>query len=169
MRIAEIKKLDIANGEGIRTNVFVSGCTHNCPGCFNLMAQDFNYGRPFTKEVLDEIITYVKNPMVKGLSLLGGEPLHPNNLAGVAEIVAHVKYACPNKTVWLWSGYTIEQLMERGDAGHLLYILGETDVLVDGKFEEEKKDLSLKYRGSSNQRVIDMKKTLSTGRIELWK
>lgn len=169
MNIAEIKKLDIANGTGIRTSVFVSGCRHNCPGCFNSIAQNFNYGSPFNENILTEIVDSIKNPIIQGISFLGGEPLDELNVAGVLEIVKAVKKEAPDKDIWLWTGYLLEDLLKRAEKDkNLLSILESINILVDGQFIENQKDLSLKFRGSKNQRVIDMVSTLKNNSIILY-
>ena len=169
MNIAEIKKLDIANGTGIRTSVFVSGCRHNCPGCFNSIAQNFNYGSPFNENILTEIVDSVKNPIIQGISFLGGEPLDELNVAGVLEIVKAVKKEAPDKDIWLWTGYLLEDLLKRSEKDkNLLSILKSINILVDGQFIENQKELSLKFRGSKNQRVIDMVSTLKNNSIILY-
>ena len=169
MNIAEIKKLDIANGTGIRTSVFVSGCRHNCPGCFNSIAQNFNYGSPFNENILTEIVDSIKNPIIQGISFLGGEPLDELNVAGVLEIIKAVKKEVPNKDIWLWTGYLLEDLLKRSEKDkNLLSILKSINILVDGQFIENQKELSLKFRGSKNQRVIDMVSTLKNNSIILY-
>lgn len=169
MNIAEIKKLDIANGTGIRTSVFVSGCRHNCPGCFNSIAQNFNYGSPFNENILTEIVDSIKNPIIQGISFLGGEPLDELNVAGVLEIVKAVKKEAPDKDIWLWTGYLLEDLLKRSEKDkNLLSILKSINILVDGQFIENQKELSLKFRGSKNQRVIDMVSTLKNNSIILY-
>ncbi|MCM1131292.1 MAG: anaerobic ribonucleoside-triphosphate reductase activating protein [Roseburia sp.] len=169
MNYATIKKYDIANGLGVRVSLFVSGCTHHCKNCFNAVAWDFNYGKLFTKEVEDEIITALKQPMITGLTLLGGEPMEPQNQRVLYEFLKRVKKEVPNKDIWCYTGYTLETDLLEGKV-HLDItddILSMIDVLVDGKFVEELKDITLKFRGSSNQRVIDLKTTLATNQITL--
>lgn len=169
MNYATIKKYDIANGLGVRVSLFVSGCTHHCKNCFNAVAWDFNYGELFTKEVEDEIIDALKQPMITGLTLLGGEPMEPQNQKGLYEFLKRVKKEVPNKDIWCYTGYTLETDLLEGKV-HLDItddILSMIDVLVDGKFVEELKDITLKFRGSSNQRVIDLKTTLATNQITL--
>lgn len=166
MNIADIKKFDVANGTGVRTSVFVSGCEHNCKGCFNQIAKDFAYGEEFNGEVLELINTYVSNENVVGLSILGGEPMNPKNLEGVFTIITYIKAHNPNKSIWLWSGYTYDELIAR-KCMLTISILQSIDVLVDGKFDINKKDLTLKYKGSSNQRVIDIPLSLKENKIIL--
>lgn len=153
MNYARIKWHDISNGPGVRASLFVSGCTHNCKGCFNEEAQDFNYGKPWTKEIEDKFIEHLKKPEIVGVNILGGEPLQQGRplLLLLRRIKEEIK-----KPIWLWTGYTFEQLMKKPDGDPNKIILNTIDVLIDGKFIESKKDLSLKYRGSSNQRVIDI-------------
>ena len=169
MNYAEIKNFDIANGLGIRVSLFVSGCTHRCKNCFNSIAWDFNYGKPFTKEVEDSIIEMLSKPSVSGLTLLGGEPMEPVNQEGLIGFLRRVKKEVPNKNIWCYTGYTLEKDLLTGRAHTSLTeeILSYIDVLVDGKFVEELKSLMLKFRGSSNQRLIDLPKTLKTGEIVL--
>lgn len=162
MNYANIRKLDIANGPGIGSTLFVSGCHFNCKGCFNKEAQSFDYGKPFTKEVEDEFISYLQHPQVVVANLLGGEVLHQDE-----EVILHLVKRIKEETnvqIWLWTGYTFEQLSMFPEK---MEIIKHIDVLVDGKFELELRDLSLKYRGSSNQRVIDIQSTLKTGNLVL--
>ena len=160
MRYNKIRQLDIANGPGCRVSLFVQGCTFNCPSCFNRVAQSFEGGQEFTEDTLQQILDLAESKYVSGLSILGGEPLHPRNRRTVLEIARKFKEQYPDKTIWLWTGYSIEEVFEDlVDSG--------IDVLVDGRFVEELKDLRLKYRGSSNQRVIDIKETARTGDLIL--
>lgn len=166
MNYATIKKYDIANGLGVRVSLFVSGCTHHCKNCFNAVAWDFNYGNAFTKEIEDEIIEALKLPMISGLTLLGGEPMEPANQRGLFSFIKRVKQEVPDKTIWCYSGYVLEELLSgRAHIEVTDELLHMFDVLVDGKFVEELKDITLKFRGSSNQRVIDLKTTLATDKI----
>lgn len=156
-----IRQLDIANGPGCRVSLFVQGCSFNCPGCFNTVARDFEGGKEFTDQTMNLLLELAKPDHVSGLSILGGEPLHPRNRTDVLNLVKKFKEVYPNKTVWVWTGYLIEEVFENlVDSG--------IDVVVDGRFVEELKDLRLKYRGSSNQRVIDLKETLRTGDLTLY-
>ena len=150
MRFAQIRKFDIANGTGIRTTIFVTGCTHNCFSCFNKEYQDFKHGEVWTDKQTKEVINYLQLPQVAGLSLLGGEPMQ--NAKELTAIVKEIK-RFTNKSIWLWSGYTYEQIVVDVDRKALL---DEVDILIDGLFEEKLKDLTLKFRGSSNQRLIDL-------------
>ncbi len=172
MHYATIKENDIANGEGIRTSLFVSGCTHHCKNCFNEVAWDFDYGKPFTDAVAAEIIASCAPMYNSGLSLLGGEPMEPQNQRALLPFVRDFKKAHPNKTIWCYSGYTYEQLTgaeeSRGHCEVTAALLECLDVLVDGKFVEELYDISLRFRGSKNQRLIDLNKTRASGEIVTW-
>lgn len=161
MNYAKIRKLDVTNGPGIRTTLFVSGCTHNCEGCFNKEQQDFNYGNKFTKETEDEFIQLTKNRQIKGVNILGGEPMQQIMDDTLLNLLKRIKLET-DKPIWLWSGYTFEEIVNNPKR---LEILREVDVLIDGKFQADKRDIMLKYRGSSNQRVIDVKKSLGQGNI----
>ena len=165
MNYGEIKKYDIANGEGIRVSLFVSGCTHRCRNCFNQEAWDFGYGLPFTKETEEEILQALAPDFISGLSLLGGEPIEPENQKELVKLVRRVKERYPGKDIWCYTGYTLERLLEKSRARCQVTdeLLARIDVLVDGKFVEELKDISLPFRGSSNQRVIDVKASLAAG------
>lgn len=147
MNYAEMRKYDVTNAPNIRATLFVSGCTHNCEGCFNKEQQDFNYGKRWTQETEDIFIEYVKNPLVKGVNILGGEPLQQDKQ--LLKLLKRIKEET-NKNIWLWTGYTYENIKYREE---LKYI----DTLVDGKFEIDKRDIKLKYRGSKNQRIINLK------------
>lgn len=160
MNYATMKPLDTANGKGVASTLFVSGCTHECKGCFNREAQNFNYGELFTKEKEDEFIHNIQHPQVRIASILGGEPMQQPSTE-MLQLVKRIKEET-GKDIWMWTGYTWEELMDMPDK---MTILSYIDVLIDGKFELDKKDLMLKYRGSSNQRVIDVQKTLEEGRI----
>lgn len=171
MNYATIKKCDIANGPGVRISLFVSGCPHRCPGCFNAEAWDFGYGHLFTQETIDEILQALAPEYIQGLTLLGGEPFAPENQAQIVELLRQVKAKYPGKSIWAFSGYILENDILSKQLGpweitkeYLSYL----DVLVDGPFVLEKKDLSLRFRGSSNQRLIDMPATLRTGETVLW-
>ena len=160
MNYATIKYPDIANGPGVRVSLFVSGCRRGCKGCFNKEAWDFNHGQEFTWETLHEIERLVNDPNVSGLSILGGDPFEPENREWVGILCAYIKHNCPGKTVWVWTGYSFEELQD-------LSMLEDIDILVDGPFVEDLKDLRLKWRGSSNQRVINVAETLAAGAIML--
>jgi anaerobic ribonucleoside-triphosphate reductase activating protein len=161
----KIRKLDISNGPGVRVSLFVQGCTFNCKGCFNPDTHDFNGGKEFTTEEVNTIIKLSSKPQIKGLSILGGEPLHPKNAESVIMLAEYFKSIYPEKTIWLWSGFKYEDLLKSSASKIFDYI----DVLVDGQFEEDKKDLRLKYCGSSNQRVIDVKQSLEQNLTVLYK
>ena len=169
MHFASIKNCDIANGVGVRISLFVSGCTHHCHNCFNQEAWDFNYGQEFTKTQEDQIIDLLKPDYIARLSLLGGEPMEDLNQKGLLPFVKRVKEIYPNKTIWCYSGYTYEYLLEKSKTQeYTKELLSVIDVLVDGKYVEELHDLSLRFRGSSNQRIIDVPKTLQQDKIVLW-
>ena len=150
MNYAKIRKFDVSNGPNVRTTLFVSGCTHNCKGCFNKEQQNFNYGSKWTKETEEEFLGYVKNENVKGVNILGGEPLDQLMDDSLLSLLKRIKRET-NKSIWLWSGYLLEEIMNHEKRREFLNYI---DVLVDGKFILEKRDLNLKYRGSSNQRII---------------
>ena len=168
MNYATIKNCDIANGPGVRVSLFVSGCTHRCPGCFNEIAWDFAYGQPFTQETIDYILHLLKPDYIQGLTLLGGEPFEPQNQGSVVELLRQVKKAYPNKSIWAFSGYLFEKDILSGRLGDTAEYLSYLDVLVDGPFVESKKNLSLRFRGSENQRLIDVPASLRKGETVLW-
>ena len=168
MNYADIKIADVANGLGVRVSLFVSGCNHHCKGCFNAQAWDFNYGEEFTNKDIDRIIEELKHPYVSGLSLLGGEPLEDKNQQGLLPLLKRVKEELPEKNIWWYTGYKFDDDL----VGNMFENWSETkevmsyiDVLVDGKFEEDKKDLKLKFRGSSNQRIIVVQKSLKVHKV----
>ena len=170
MNYGTIKKNDIANGVGVRVSLFVSGCTHHCPGCFNEEAWDFGFGKPFTGETEEEILDALAPDYIEGLTLLGGEPFEPENQRALLPFVRRVRACYPEKTIWAFSGFTLEELRQEGAHPHCEVteeLLSLLDVLVDGRFIEELKDISLRFRGSRNQRLIDMKQTLAAGHIVL--
>ncbi|MBR7186777.1 MAG: anaerobic ribonucleoside-triphosphate reductase activating protein [Clostridia bacterium] len=171
MNVAEIKKTDIANGEGVRVSLFVSGCTRHCKNCFNSVAWDFNYGRPFTEEVEREVLEALAPEFIAGLTLLGGDPFEPSNQRGLLPFVKKVKERFPQKNIWCYTGYTYQDGEIREPHARCEVtreLISMLDVLVDGMFIEELKDIRLKFRGSSNQRVIDVQKTLKEGTIQLY-
>ncbi len=173
MHYGTIKKHDIANGEGIRTTLFVSGCRNRCPGCFQPETWAFDYGKPFDDEAKALIFDSMSNPSVRGLTLLGGEPMEPENQRELLPLLREFKARFPEKTVWLYTGNLYEELTsEVGSHEKALDITAEllsyVDIMVDGRFEEEKKSLGLRFRGSSNQRIIDMNKTRAEGSITIW-
>lgn len=161
MNYAQIRKYDIANGPGVRTTIFLTGCTLNCKNCFNKEYQNFHFGKVFDEKAFDEVMDCLSDANISGLSVLGGEPF--DNLAGLKEFITKVR-ANSEKDIWIYSGYTFEELLEKDGA---MDVLKNIDVLVDGRFVEDLKDLKLKFRGSSNQRIIDMKRTLEEDRILL--
>lgn len=171
MNYAAIKTYDIANGPGVRTTVFVSGCTRHCKECFQPQTWDFDYGEPFAPEVMTRILKELEPPYIAGMTVLGGEPFEPKNQSGVAALVRQVREAYPQKSIWAFTGYLLDDELLAGKVGDpetVRQILGDLDVLVDGPFQIERKDLTLRFRGSSNQRLIDMKKTLESGEVVLW-
>lgn len=170
MNYAKINKCDIANGIGVRVTLFVSGCTHACPGCFNKEAWDFGYGEPFTDETKRQILEYLEPQYINGLTLLGGEPMEPQNQRALLPLLKEIKEKYPQKTIWCYSGYTFEELTENSRARCEVTdeMLSLIDVLVDGEFIEELKDISLRFKGSENQRLINLKETLKTGNIVIW-
>ena len=168
MNYATIKNCDIANGPGVRVSLFDSGCTHRCPGCFNEVAWDFDYGEPFTQETIDRILAMLKPDYIQGLTLLGGEPFEPQNQEAVVNLLRQVKQNYPNKSIWACSGYLFETDILSGRLGDPSEYLSYLDVLVDGPFVESKKNLSLRFRGSENQRLIDIPASLRTGETILW-
>ena len=162
MNYGQIRKYDVANGEGIRTSIFVTGCNHHCKGCFNEEYQDFDFGEKWTDKETKEVIEDLKLPEVSGLTLIGGEPMeHPRELK---EIVKKIKKEV-DKTIWVYSGFTYEKILEDEEK---LALLKECDILVDGLFIEKELDLSLRFRGSRNQRVIDIQKSLANGEVTIW-
>lgn len=161
MRYNKIRKMDISNGPGIRVSIFMQGCTFNCKNCFNKETHDFNGGKEFTDEVIDKVIELAKPDYIVGLSILGGEPLHPKNIEGTTKLAKNFKSVYPDKNIWVWSGFLFDKNLINFE------ILNYIDVLVDGVYKDELHDFTLKYRGSSNQRVIDVKKSLKTNKIEL--
>ena len=171
MNYANIKDCDIANGPGVRVTLFVSGCTHHCKGCFNREAWDFDYGEPFTQDTIDRILEMLKPSYVKGLTLLGGEPFEPQNQGPIVELLRQIKAIYPQKSIWAFSGYLFDRDILSGKLGdweitkeYLSYL----DVLVDGPFVEAKKDLMLRFRGSSNQRLINVPESLAAGKVVEW-
>ena len=173
MKYATIKWTDIANGEGVRISLFVSGCTHHCKNCFNQVAWDFNYGDDFGVDVQNKIIKELSSNYIAGISLLGGEPLEPQNQEALLLFIRRIRAIYPKKTIWCYTGFVLDE-----ETGALKEIHKNTpvtktlismfDVLVDGAYVEELKDIRLKFRGSSNQRVIDVQKTLQNGKVVLY-
>ena len=170
MHYGTIKKLDIANGAGVRVSLFVSGCRNRCENCFQPETWAFDYGKPYTQETEDEIIKALEPSYVDGITLLGGEPFEPENQRELVKLLRRVRKERPGKDVWCYTGYTLEKIL--GD-GHphcevSREMLSMVDVLVDGRFVDDLKDIALRFRGSSNQRLIELKKTLESGEIVLW-
>ena len=171
MNYATIKPRDIANGPGVRVSLFVSGCTHRCPGCFNSEAWDFDFGQPFDQAVIDRILEDLSPSFVKGLTLLGGEPFEPQNQPAILELLRQVKAKYPEKSIWAFSGYLFDRdiLSGRlGDPAVTREYLSYLDVLVDGPFIQAQKNLTLRFRGSANQRLIDVPASLKSGTVVLW-
>lgn len=171
MNYATIKPFDVANGPGVRVSLFVSGCTHRCKGCFNEEAWDFNYGEKFTGAEAEKILTAMKPDYIKGFSLLGGEPFEPSNQRVLCRLLPQIKESYPEKDIWCYTGYDFEKDLLSGrlcDREITMGMLSCIDILVDGKFVEEKKNLKLRFKGSENQRIIDVKKSLKENRIILW-
>ena len=171
MYYATIKNNDIANGPGVRVSLFVSGCTHRCPGCFNEEAWDFQYGEPFTQETIDYILSLLAPARIKGLTLLGGEPFEPQNQPEIVKLLRQVKAAYPEKSIWAFSGYLFDEDILSGKLGpweitdeYLRYV----DVLVDGPYVASKRDMMLRFRGSSNQRIIDVPASRKENKVVLW-
>ena len=169
MNYAAIKKNDIANGTGVRVSLFVSGCRHRCKNCFNSEAWDFNYGKPFDILVIEEILDAIDKKYINGLSILGGEPFEPENQDGLLTLLKMFKQRFPQKDVWCYTGFTFYELCDKNNenADKIKSMLSYIDVLVDGKFVEELKNLSLMFRGSENQNIIDVKKSLKENRVIL--
>lgn len=159
MRYNKIRKMDISNGPGVRVSLFVQGCTFNCKNCFNPETHDFNGGKEFTKETIEHILSLCENENVEGLSILGGEPMHPKNIDGVTELAREFKKCFPNKNLWAWTGFLFDQYLKDKEIAKYL------DVVVDGQYVDELHNFLLKWRGSSNQRVIDVKKSLKENKV----
>lgn len=170
MYYGKINKCDIANGEGVRVSLFVSGCRNRCKNCFQPETWDFNFGRLFNEESAAEIFSALDNPSVRGLTILGGEPMEPENQEELLPFLREFKARFPDKTLWLYTGNTYEELTgeHRTHTEHTEQILSLVDILVDGRFIEEEKLLGLRFRGSKNQRIIDMTKTREQGKIVIW-
>ena len=170
MNYANIQFNDIATGEGVRVSLFVSGCTHHCKNCFNPETWDFNYGKIFTEEVQNSIIKELSHDHYNGLTLLGGEPMEPANQKGLLNFVKRVKETYPNKTIWCYSGYLFDTELLSPSRAHCPWtreLLSYIDILVDGEFKEELKDITLRFKGSSNQRIIDVQKSLKENEVIL--
>lgn len=171
MNYATIKNCDIANGPGVRVSLFVSGCRHRCKGCFNEVAWDFSYAEPFTEQTIDTILQMLAPAHIKGLTLLGGEPFEPENQPAIVALLRRVREQYPEKSIWAFSGYLFDKdilAWRLGPREITEEFLGYLDVLVDGPFILEKKNLSLRFRGSENQRLINVPESLRSGEIVLW-
>lgn len=162
MKYASIRQMDISNGPHLRVSLFVQGCSLHCKSCFNQETWDFNGGKEFTQKEFDLLMNLCSNPHIRGLSLLGGEPLHPNNIDIVTQIAKKFKELYPQKDLWIWTGYTFEDYVKDKE------ITKYADVIVDGRFIEELKNFNLKFRGSSNQRIINVQESLKQNKIVLW-
>ena len=172
MNYAEIKNCDIANGLGVRVSLFVSGCTHHCPNCFNEMTWDFHYGQLFDETVENRLLADLKPDHISGLTILGGEPMEPANQRALLPFVKKVKALYPDKDIWVYSGYIFDKELLQDSRGRCEVtdeLLSYIDVLIDGRFVEALKDISLKFRGSSNQRIIDVPASLKSGQVVLYK
>ena len=170
MNYAKIRKLDVTNGPGIRTTLFVSGCTHKCKGCFNEEAWDFKYGHEYTQKEEDKIIELLKPDYIEGITILGGEPFEYVNQKGILPLLRRIRKELPNKTIWCFSGYTFDtDILENmcNKYEETKELISYIDVLVDGKFEIDKKNFKLKFRGSSNQRIINVKESLKNNKVIL--
>ncbi len=171
MNYGDIKRIDVANGPGVRVSLFVSGCTHHCKGCFNQETWDFNFGKEFTEHEIDTIMEYLKPDYIKGLSLLGGEPFEYSNQQGLLPLLRRFKALYPDKDVWCYTGYDFEKdildkmMLNWPETREMIKYI---DILVDGEFMEDRKDLSLRFRGSDNQRIIDVPKSLQEKKVILW-
>ena len=170
MNYATIKKRDIANGVGVRVSLFVSGCTHHCKNCFNKETWDFNFGKEFDIVAENNIIELLKPNYVHGITVLGGEPFEPENQPALLQFLKRIKEIYPKKTIWCFTGFTIEELLgnSRANCEHTVELLKLIDVLVDGRYIDELRDITLKFRGSKNQRIIDMNKTREALKVVLW-
>ena len=171
MNYGEIKNCDIANGEGVRVTLFVSGCTNRCEGCFQPQTWNFEYGRPFTAQTEEEILRLLAPDYISGLTLLGGEPFEPQNQQALLPFVQRVREQYPNKTIWAFTGFTLEELLTEGFTKRCAAtdpLLSLIDVLVDGRFILARKNISLRFRGSENQRLLDLPASLRSGHPVLW-
>lgn len=161
MRYNKIRKMDISDGPGIRVSIFMQGCAFHCKNCFNPETHDFNGGKEFTEDTIDKILELCDNDTIEGLSILGGEPMHPTNIAGTTRLAKAFKREYPNKTIWVWSGFLFDRDLKNEE------VLNYIDVLVDGQYIDELHNPTLKWRGSENQRVIDVQKSLKSGNVEI--
>lgn len=162
MRYNKIRKMDISDGPGVRVSIFMQGCTFNCENCFNKDTHDFNGGKEFTQDTINRVLELSENENIKGLSILGGEPMHPKNIEGTTELAKAFKEKFPDKTVWSWTGFSFDKDLKDKEVSKYI------DVLVDGQYVEALRDPKLKYCGSSNQRVIDVQKSLKEDKVILW-
>lgn len=161
MRYNKIRKMDVSNGPGLRVSIFMQGCTFNCKNCFNPNTHDFNGGKEFGEDTINKVLDLCKFNYIKGLSILGGEPLHPKNIQGTTQLAKAFKNQYPDKTLWIWTGFNFEYLKNQE-------VFKYIDVLIDGQYVDELHDFTLKYRGSSNQRVIDVQESLNKKNIVLY-
>ncbi len=170
MNYADIKRFDVANGPGVRVSLFVSGCTHHCKNCFNQETWDFNYGKPFTETEENLILDYLSPSYISGLTLLGGDPMEPANMKALLPLLSKVKKAYPDKPLWCFTGYLYEDLLGQMTEAfpYTKEFMSYLDILVDGPFIEEQKNLSLRFKGSENQRIIRVADSLSQNRLVLW-
>ena len=171
MNYAAIKEYDIANGEGVRITLFVSGCTNHCFNCFQPETWDFNYGQPYTKDTKQHILKFLDNPLVSGLTLLGGDPFEFSNQESLVELCKEVKELYPDKNIWTYTGFILDQDLLEGGKRHGPYtdeLLTYIDILVDGPYIDSQRNISLKFRGSENQRIIDLKKSLQEQEVILY-
>ncbi len=163
MRYNKVRKMDISNGPGVRVSIFMQGCTFHCKNCFNPETHDFMGGEEFTEDTIDQVLKLCENANVEGLSILGGEPMHPMNIEGTTELAKKFKEKFPNKNLWVWTGFLLDRDLQNKEV--LKYI----DVLVDGQYVDELRDPRLKYNGSSNQRVIDVQNSVKQGKVIFYK
>mgnify|MGYP002424363357 CR=1 FL=1 len=159
MRYSKIRKMDISNGKGVRVSIFIQGCTFNCKNCFNPETHDFEGGTEFTDETIDKVLDLCSKDHIDGLSILGGEPMHPKNIEGTTKLAKAFKEKFPNKNLWAWTGYKFDEYLKDKEVAKYL------DVLIDGQYVDELHDPTLEWRGSSNQRVIDVQKSLQAGEV----
>lgn len=171
MNYGDIKRVDVANGPGVRVSIFVSGCSHHCKGCFNEETWDFNFGKPYTEETEEQIIEYLKPNYIRGLSLLGGDPMEPSNMEALVPLLKRVKRELPDKDIWCYTGCIFEKDVLGGlweKYSFTKELVENIDIIVDGPFVEELKNVNLRFRGSENQRIIDVKESLKEGKTILW-
>ena len=171
MNYAAIKKTDVANGPGVRVSLYVSGCTHHCKGCFNQETWDFKYGKPFDQAALKQILEALEPEYIRGFSLLGGEPFEPANQEVLVGVLRHIREKYPQKTIWCYSGYLFDKDLvagKLGDPAITREMLSYLDILVDGEFVEAKKNLNLRFKGSENQRIINVPESLKRNEVVLW-